>query len=168
MLFLLKKYIIIYKIIEIFVSEFSFYSIFLGGNIMEFLTSTILSGITYDLIKKGVTITADILRKKLTNWIFKDEDLAELSKAINTATEFDKKTDKYWEAFLDSNEDIQNISKRIQKQINTQIYQDLSTANITGDNVTNVVNNYNSNNNNINNYFYNLNNENDSKKKQNV
>jgi hypothetical protein len=41
---------------------------------MDFLTSTILSGMLYDGFKSGATLTASFLKEKLQGWLF-DEDV---------------------------------------------------------------------------------------------
>lgn len=118
---------------------------------MEFLTSTILSGIAYDMMKKGIVLTAEILREKLKGWILKDEDYIKSVEIINNASETDKKTEKYLEAFLDSNKDIQEILKRAVKDKQSSVVQDFSNTNVqkggvvTGIMNGNVINNFASN-----------------------
>ena len=43
---------------------------------MEFLSSTLLSGMLYDGFKKGASLTSDFLKEKLQGWLF-DDDLVE-------------------------------------------------------------------------------------------
>lgn len=52
---------------------------------MDFLTSTILSGMLYDSFKSGATLTASFLKEKLQGWLFDDdvvEQLADKLKAL--------------------------------------------------------------------------------------
>ncbi|MFT5815762.1 MAG: hypothetical protein ACI9VT_003537 [Psychroserpens sp.] len=39
---------------------------------MDFLTSTVLSGMLYDGFKKGAALTADFLKEKLQGWLYDD------------------------------------------------------------------------------------------------
>jgi hypothetical protein len=50
---------------------------------MDFLTSTILSGVAYDMIKCGVLLTADNLKYQLRGWIIDDASLPVLAGELN-------------------------------------------------------------------------------------
>lgn len=50
---------------------------------MDFLTSTILSGIAYDMIKCGVLLSTDNLKEHLKNWIINDSELVVISNELN-------------------------------------------------------------------------------------
>ena len=50
---------------------------------MEFMTSTILSGILYDGFVKGVKISTEFLKGKLQGWLFDDELIEELANKLN-------------------------------------------------------------------------------------
>jgi len=50
---------------------------------MDFLTSTILSGIAYDLLKCGFLLTADNLKDRLKEWVIDDSSLSVLANEIN-------------------------------------------------------------------------------------
>lgn len=99
---------------------------------MNFLASTMLSGVTYDLIKVGMKLTANFLKEKLKDWILKEEDYEKLAETINTAAEIEenKKNEECWEAFLDSNETINTILERAQKAENNSMVQNFSNASI--------------------------------------
>ena len=51
---------------------------------MDFLTSTILSGLLYDGFKSGALLTIDLLKEKLTGWIFDEEPLHELTHKLES------------------------------------------------------------------------------------
>ena len=51
---------------------------------MDFLTSTILSGLLYDGFKSGALLTIDLLKEKLTGWIFDEETLHELTHKLES------------------------------------------------------------------------------------
>ena len=58
---------------------------------MEFLTSTILAGIAYDLIKNGTLISLESLKNKLKGWLISDENLKILSQKINNIDNLDER-----------------------------------------------------------------------------
>jgi hypothetical protein len=49
---------------------------------MEFMTSTILSGVLYDGFVKGVKISAEFLKDKLQGWLFDDKLIEELANKL--------------------------------------------------------------------------------------
>ena len=79
---------------------------------MEFLTSAILGGIFYDVVKEGVKLTGGYVKKMLKNWILDDKDCETLARTINEAPEALKKTEKFMEAYLDDNADVKEILSR--------------------------------------------------------
>ena len=46
---------------------------------MDFLTSTILSGMLYDGFKSGATLTVNFLKEKLQGWLFDNDVLEQLT-----------------------------------------------------------------------------------------
>lgn len=50
---------------------------------MDFLTSTILSGIAYDILKCGMLLTTDNLKDRLREWIVDDSALPALAGELN-------------------------------------------------------------------------------------
>jgi hypothetical protein len=52
---------------------------------MEFLTSTIFSGIVYDIIKDRVKVNAVNLKSKMTGWIINDETIQRLVDGLKEA-----------------------------------------------------------------------------------
>ncbi|WP_019865943.1 GapS6a family protein [Methylovulum miyakonense] len=49
----------------------------------EFLTSTVLSGITYDIIKCGAMLGVDDLKQRLRGWVISDIELAAMTYELN-------------------------------------------------------------------------------------
>lgn len=98
---------------------------------MDFLTTTILSGITYDILKQGIGFTVDVLKTKLNGWHLKEDDFEELANTLNSATETDKKTKECWEKFLNSNENIKSILHKATKLNYGEIVQDMQSATFT-------------------------------------
>jgi len=50
---------------------------------MDFLASSILSGIAYDIIKCGMLLTADNVKDRLRGWIIDDPTLSVLAGELN-------------------------------------------------------------------------------------
>ena len=46
---------------------------------MEFITTTILSGVIYDILKRGVFLTKDVLANNLKKWLIDDATLEKLA-----------------------------------------------------------------------------------------
>ncbi|MBB6714783.1 hypothetical protein [Clostridium gasigenes] len=78
---------------------------------MEMLTTTILSGMVWDIIKGGGKLTADYLKKKLKAWILEEESYQVITSSINDASDNDKKSIKYLDAYIDSDDKIKEILK---------------------------------------------------------
>ncbi|GAB6136873.1 hypothetical protein [Halanaerobaculum tunisiense] len=76
---------------------------------MDFLTSTLLSGVIWDGIKKGANITVDYLKKSLKDFILSEEDYKAIVNELKEAPEYATKSEKYLEAFIDDNKTINEI-----------------------------------------------------------
>jgi|GEM_PF-495629 hypothetical protein len=55
-----------------------------GENIMDFLTSTVLSGILYDGFKAGTILSASFLKDKLQGWLFDDVLVQQLADELKS------------------------------------------------------------------------------------
>lgn len=86
---------------------------------MEFLTTTILSGLIYDCFKVGVQSFVDLLKNELTKYICNDSEKNRLITEINTLN-----LNKYMpkKTIQDKLEENKNICK-ILSEINTNIKQ---------------------------------------------
>ena len=80
---------------------------------MEFLTSTILSGLLWDGIKSGISISVEFLKSKLHNWIISDTDYEKLANAIAKLPNFSKTNYDTFNEYVSSSSDIQNVLKNI-------------------------------------------------------
>lgn len=78
---------------------------------MDFLTSTILAGVAWDVIKEGGKLTANYLKTNLKKWALKDSEYDIIAETINEASAEDIKSIKYLDAYIDSDETIQKILK---------------------------------------------------------
>lgn len=76
---------------------------------MEYLTSVVLSGLTYDLLKEGLRIKADTLKKKIRGWVFTEDELEVLATHINRIPNIEDLNESAIARNLDKDPIIQNI-----------------------------------------------------------
>ncbi|MEZ8291851.1 MULTISPECIES: GapS6a family protein [Vibrio] len=101
---------------------------------MDFLTSTLLSGVLYDGFKKGVAITSDFLKEKLQGWLFDDELLEKLAEQVN-ALELQDYGEHVIERKLSESGELQEILKLIKPEQNTTIGSVTQNHSGSGDNI---------------------------------
>ncbi|CAH3600518.1 TPA: hypothetical protein JD893_23420 [Citrobacter freundii] len=80
---------------------------------MDFVTSTLLSGIIYDGFKHGVGITAEFLKEKLQRWVIDDSLLDKLSNKINDLN-LEDFSENVIERKLNESSEIQGVLSLIQ------------------------------------------------------
>ncbi len=76
---------------------------------MDFLTSSILSGLAWDSIKRVGSVTSDYLKKHLKNWVFDDKYYETIATKINEIPTEYKKSVKFLEAAIDNDMQLQEI-----------------------------------------------------------
>ncbi|GKX60347.1 GapS6a family protein [Leminorella grimontii] len=108
---------------------------------MDFLTATILSGVIYDIFKYQVTITKDILAKKLRNWLIDDITLENLTNKIKELDLNSELSEKAIEKRINTSDEIISLMKTV--SANKVIIQ---THSGTGDNIGGNKNIYGKNN----------------------
>ena len=101
---------------------------------MDFLTSTLLSGMLYDGFKNGVAITTGFLKEKLHGWIVDDTLLETLAYKVNTL-ELKDYGEHVIERKLNESSEIQQILKLIQPEQNTNIGSVTQNHSGSGDNI---------------------------------
>lgn len=87
---------------------------------MDFLTSTILSGIAWDCIKKVGIVTSDYIKRNLRDWILEDVSYEKVANIINEAPDYARKSEKFLDAFIDENEQLKVIMEHAKKNIDKQ------------------------------------------------
>lgn len=99
----------------------------------EFLTSAILGGITYDIIKCGATLTLDSFKDKLKNWVIDEPTLVKLTSELNSLNLTDEMSALAIERKIAATSEISEILKTIKpaSESNTIIQNHSGT----GDNV---------------------------------
>ncbi len=101
---------------------------------MDFLTSTLLSGVLYDGFKKGAAITSDFLKEKLQGWLIDDALLEKLTEKVN-ALELQDYSEHVIERKLSESGELQEILKLIKPDQNTNIGSVTQNHSGSGDNV---------------------------------
>ncbi|PCD85657.1 GapS6a family protein [Vibrio mediterranei] len=101
---------------------------------MNFLTSTLLSGVLYDGFKKGAAITSDFLKEKLQGWLIDDELLEKLTEKVNSL-ELQDYGEHVIERKLSESGELQEILKLIKPDQNTNIGSVTQNHSGSGDNV---------------------------------
>lgn len=99
---------------------------------MEFITTTILSGVIYDIFKKGMLITKDVLANNLKKWLMDDDTLEKLTVKLQALNLNDEMSEKAIEREINSSNEIKELLSKISAHnvdINIQIHSG------TGDNI---------------------------------
>lgn len=99
---------------------------------MEFLSSVILSGIVYDMLKHQVSITATSIKEKLKDWVIDEAVAPALAEQIEKLSLNDEMSEKAIERKLLDSGEIQQILSSIKPNNTTVIMQNHSG---NGDNV---------------------------------
>lgn len=76
---------------------------------MGFLTSSILSGVAWDSIKRFGKVSIDKLKEGLKEWILDEQSYETIVNKINSAPEIIKKTEGLLKEYIDSEEVIKKI-----------------------------------------------------------
>ncbi len=101
---------------------------------MDFLTSTLLSGMLYDGFKNGVVITNAFLKEKLQGWLIDDELLAKLTEHVN-ALDLQNYGERIIEKKLMESPEVLEILEHIRPAQNTNIGSVTQSHSGSGDNV---------------------------------
>lgn len=97
---------------------------------MEFISSAVLSGILYDMLKSGVKLTAYNIKVKLQNWIVGDSIAIEIEKELHKLQLSDDMSESAIEKKIASSNELAALVKKIKPNaIITQIHSG------TGDNI---------------------------------
>jgi hypothetical protein len=100
---------------------------------MEFLSSVVLSGVLYDMLKHCVNVTSDSIQTKLKDWLITEAIAPALSDEIGKLSLSDELSEKAIENRINQSSTLLQILGSIPKaQKNTTITQ---THSGTGDNI---------------------------------
>lgn len=103
---------------------------------MDFLTSTILSGLAWDGIKYAGSVSSNYLKEKLTTWIIDDKELEIIASKINDIPEAYKKNEKFLELAIEEDAQLMELLKKINPKNDT--YVDISKSNFQNSTVNAV------------------------------
>jgi|TARA_R110002012_G_C11671702_1_gene613146 hypothetical protein len=101
---------------------------------MDFLTSSLLSGILYDGFKNRVAITAAFLKEKLQGWMVDDHLLELLTDKVN-ALELEEYGEHVIERKLKESDEVQKILRSIHYEQKMDIENVSQTHSGSGDNI---------------------------------
>ena len=100
---------------------------------MDFISSAVLSGFLYDMLKHGASISADIVKAKLKDWVVSDIVSSALSDEISKLNLNDELSESAIEKKINQAPKLMELMATIKKAENvTTIIQNHSG---TGDNV---------------------------------
>ncbi|PXZ03713.1 hypothetical protein DKK70_15960 [Gilliamella apicola] len=99
---------------------------------MEFITTTILSGVIYDILKRGVFLTKDVLANNLKKWLIDDATLEKLAIKLQELNLNDEMSEKAIEREINSSNQIKELLSKISAH-NVDI--DIQIHSGTGDNI---------------------------------
>lgn len=99
---------------------------------MEFITTTILSGVIYDILKRGVFLTKDVLANNLKKWLMDDTTLEKLTVKLQELNLNDEMSEKAIEREINSSNGIKELLSKISAH-NVDI--DIQIHSGTGDNI---------------------------------
>ncbi|HIF9499005.1 hypothetical protein WAX88_21225 (plasmid) [Photobacterium damselae subsp. damselae] len=99
---------------------------------MDFLSSAILSGFVYDMLKHQVSVTATSIKEKLKGWVIDEAVASALAEKIEKLSLNDEMSEKVIERKLSESNEIQQILSSIKPNSTTVVIQNHSG---TGDNV---------------------------------
>ncbi|WGL96310.1 GapS6a family protein [Arsenophonus nasoniae] len=99
---------------------------------MEFLTSTILSGMLYDGFSKSIRLSSDFLKQKLQNWIIDEQTIEQIVDKLR-ALNLEDLSERAIEQKINNSDDILKCIQCIKQiQANNSIVQNHSGS---GDNI---------------------------------
>lgn len=82
---------------------------------MDYLTASIISGVIYDGIKSGVTISSNFLKIKLRNWLIDDDTAIKLEEGISDLNITEEHSELAIEKKILAHEKLNEVIKKIQK-----------------------------------------------------
>jgi len=83
---------------------------------MEFLTSSILGGIIYDIAKNNIANFNEKLKNSIKGYIFNDDEIALLNQIANDIIKKDNYTKEDFIKTISSNQKIQHIIQKLEEK----------------------------------------------------
>lgn len=92
---------------------------------MDFLTSAILSGVLYDVLKSGVKVTFQYLEQCLSKWVLSEKNIKRIQEIVNEVPPVYIKSEGMLKEYFDINNELQSILKSA-KCKNSYLNQNIS------------------------------------------
>lgn len=107
---------------------------------MDFMSSAVLSGIVYDLLKNGMKVSSESLKNKFQDWLVDDQRLNAISNHLQNLHLSDQMSEKAIDKQISCSEELLVLLKSVIQKPQITINQ---THSGSGDNVAgNKINNY--------------------------
>jgi uncharacterized membrane protein YheB (UPF0754 family) len=100
---------------------------------MDFISAAILSGIVYDTLKQGVSVTSEIIKDKLKEWVITEEVSKAITSEIHKLELTDEMSESAIEKRINNSPELQSILSEIKRETNIKITNQYHTG--SGDNV---------------------------------
>ncbi len=105
---------------------------------MDFMTSAVLGGIVYDILKNRLTITSQSLQSRLTSWVINDETVVNLATQLNRLDIDAEKSERSIQREIENSEDLSELVETIRRVQSTITQQHSGSGdNIAGDKIIN-------------------------------
>jgi len=105
---------------------------------MDFMTSAVLGGIVYDILKNNLTITSQLLQSRLTSWVINDETVVNLATQLNRLDIDAEKSERSIQREIENSEDLSELVETIRRVQSTITQQHSGSGdNIAGDKIIN-------------------------------
>lgn len=88
---------------------------------MDFMTSSILSGVVYDVFNSGVKLTVQALKKPLQGWLIDEEIIAKLVDKISESGISEDMGQAAIQRRIDANDDLSTFLKQIKNGENQSL-----------------------------------------------
>lgn len=92
---------------------------------MDFLTSAILSGVLYDVLKSGAKVTFKYLEQCLSEWVLSEKNIKRIQEIVNEVPPIYIKSEGMLKEYFDINNELQSILKNA-KCKNSYLNQNIS------------------------------------------
>ena len=106
---------------------------------MDFISAALLSGVVYDTLKTGVSITSGIIKDKLKEWLINEEVCKAITKEIQKLELTDEMSESAIEKRINNSPELQSILSEIKRDPNkvTNQYHSGSGDNVAGNKIIN-------------------------------
>ncbi len=103
---------------------------------MDFMTSAMLSGIVYDMVKRGVGMSMDSLKSRLNYWLVDDNVIKEMSTRLNELNINESMSERAIQEHIERNESLMKLMQNIKPNQSILVHHG-SGDNVAGDKIIN-------------------------------